>query len=149
MSGTKRTVIGRPAVAQITPHAIEIFGELERARRARRNAVDCKIGEQQGFCSAVSECRACRRWWDCQEKLHVELGMPLWFWPCVPRNPFPPASANARAWRPDQQKKELYDLLREARRAATASARKQKKEGALDVDVDAAAGPDERSPPLN
>jgi hypothetical protein len=146
---TNRTPIKREARATISPRAIELFGELERARRARKNAVDCKIGEQQGFCSSISECAACRRWWDLQDQLHVELGRELWDWPCIPKNPYPPASAYGRAWRPDQQKKELYDLLREARRAATASARKQKKEGALDVDVDAAAGPDERSPPLN
>jgi hypothetical protein len=122
MSGTKRTPLERRSATQITPKAIELFRATERAKRARRRAIDCRISEQ-GCCSAVSECRACRAWWDAHAKLAEELQTPLWRWPAIPRNPFAPGSADARRWRPDQHQKELYDLLDAARRAAAATKR--------------------------
>jgi hypothetical protein len=122
MSGTKRTPLERRSATQITPKAIELFRELERAKRARRRAIDCRISEQ-GCCSSVSECRACRRWWDLQNQLHIELKRELWQWPCIPCNPFPPGSADAREWRPSQEQRELWNLLDAARRAAAATKR--------------------------
>jgi hypothetical protein len=112
---TNRTPIQRPALTMITPHAIELFAELERSRRARRHAVDCTISEQ-GLCK--SECRACRQWWDLHNELHVELRLKPWQWPCIPKNPYPPGSPGAREWRPGTEQEELRDLLNEARREA-------------------------------
>jgi hypothetical protein len=117
MSGTKRTPIERRSAVQITPRALELFAESERARRARRRATDCTIGEY-GHCTG--DCRACSRWWDLQDELHTELRMELWQWPCIPKNPYPPGSPRARAWRPGTEQKELRDLLDKARRVAAA-----------------------------
>jgi hypothetical protein len=118
---TNRTPIERPTLTTISLRAIELFGELERARRARKNATDCKLGGPQDFCKA--ECRACRLWWDAHAALHTELGLEPWNWPALPHCPLPPGSGRARAWRPGTEQKKLYDLLREARRAANAAKR--------------------------
>ncbi len=115
---TNRTPIQRPALTMISPRAIELFAELERARRARRRATDCTISEF-GLCKA--ECRACEAWWDAHDALHTELRLPPWQWPCIPRNSYPPGSPKARDWRPSAEQKELWDLLTEARRATAAS----------------------------
>jgi hypothetical protein len=115
MSGTRRTPIGRRSAVQITRRAIDLFAELERARRARRRAVDCTISER-GLCT--TDCRACRRWFDLHDELHIQLGLPPWVWPCLPRNPYPPGSPKAREWRPGPEQKELWDLLNEARAGA-------------------------------
>jgi hypothetical protein len=114
MSGTRRTPLVRRSAVQISPRALELFVELERARRARRHAVDCTISEQ-GLCT--TDCRACRRWWDLHDELHVELRLNPWQWPCIPRNPYPPGSPKARDWHPDTEQEELWNLLNEARRA--------------------------------
>ena len=42
---TNRTPIQRPALTMISPRALELFAELELARRARRRAVDCAVSE--------------------------------------------------------------------------------------------------------
>jgi hypothetical protein len=115
MSGTQRTPLVRRSAVPISPHAIELFAELERARRARRRAVDCTIAES-GYCT--TNCRACRAWFDAHAALHSELHLPPWEWPCLPRNPYPPGSPKARDWRPGTEQKELWDFLNEARRAA-------------------------------
>jgi hypothetical protein len=112
---TNRTPIQRPALTMISPRALALFAELERARRARLRAVDCTISEQ-GLCT--TDCRACRAWSDAHNQLHVELRLQPWQWPCFPRNPYPPGSPKAREWRPSAEQKELWDLLTEARRAA-------------------------------
>jgi hypothetical protein len=126
MSGTKRTPLERRSATQITPKAIELFRELERAKRARRRAIDCRISEH-GCCSSVSECRACSRWWDLHNELHIELALPPWRWPAIPKNPFPPNSRDAREWRPNTEQRELWNLLDAARRAATATETARKK----------------------
>jgi hypothetical protein len=118
---TNRTPIERPTLTMISPRALELFAELERARRARRRAVDCTISEQ-GLCT--TDCRACRRWFELHDQLHVVLRLRPWQWPCIPRNPYPPGSPGARDWRPDTEQKELWDILNEARRAAAVASRR-------------------------
>jgi hypothetical protein len=100
---TNRTPIQRPARTVVSPRALELFAELERARRARKRAVDCTI-----------------------DALHTELRLKPWQWPCLPRNPYPPGSPTARGWRPGQEQQELWDLLDKARRGAVVrSSRKE------------------------
>jgi hypothetical protein len=115
---TNRTPIRRAAPTVISRRALELFAELERARRARRRAVDCAVGPY-GHCK-TDECGACRRWWDAHAELHTELGLQPWQWPCLPRNPHPPGSAGARDWRPGTEPAELWKLMDEARRADVA-----------------------------
>jgi hypothetical protein len=115
VSGTRRTPLARRPAVQITPRALELFAELERARRARRHATDCTISEF-GLC--IAECAACERWWDLQDELHIELDLPPWRWPAIPRNPYPPGSPKAREWRAGTEQEELWKLLEEARREA-------------------------------
>jgi hypothetical protein len=115
MSGTRRTPIARHVVqSSITPRAIAIFTELERAQRARKRTVDCTISEQ-GLCT--TDCRTCRRRFDLHAELHSELRLKPWAWPCVGRNPFPPNSPEAQACRPGSEQQALWDLLDAARGA--------------------------------
>jgi hypothetical protein len=51
---TNRTPIRRPLLTAITPRAIELFAELESARRARRRAVDCTISEHEASAMAMA-----------------------------------------------------------------------------------------------
>jgi hypothetical protein len=106
MSGTRRTLLARHPTVQITQRAIDLFRELERANRARKRAIDCTISE---FGHCIAECCACCRWWDLQDELHIELGLPPWQWPCIPRNPYPRGSPKARDWRPGAEQEELWD----------------------------------------
>jgi hypothetical protein len=117
---TNRTPIQRPAQTIISPKALELFAELERARRARLHDDGCEVRES-GMCKC--ECVACERWWSAYNELHEELGLDPWQWPAIPQCPFPPGSPAARDWRPDAESQALYDLLKEARRAAAASRR--------------------------
>ena len=117
MPGTKRIPIARQATPQqLTPHAIELFAELERARRARQRSVmvDCTI-TKHGHCTG--DCRLCQRWDDLHDQIHRELKLRPWQWPCLPCNPFPPNSARARAWRPGGEQQALYEVLDAARRS--------------------------------
>jgi hypothetical protein len=115
MAGTRRTPLNRQATGPvITPHAVELFIELERARRARQRATDCTVSKY-GHCSA--ECGACELWWAAHGELCSELRLPPWAWPALPRCPFPPNSDAAKTWRPGEQQKKLQDQLEAARRA--------------------------------
>jgi hypothetical protein len=136
MSGTRRTPLARLPGVQITPRAIELFTEMERATRARRRAVGCTITEY-GLCK-TDKCGACRRWWDAHNKLCTELALPPWQWPVIPRNPYPPNSAMARDWQPGTEQQALWNLLDKARRGAAAS---PSQEGDH-PDVEPVAGPD-------
>jgi hypothetical protein len=114
MPGTKRTPIARqPMPQQITPRAIALFTQLERARRARKHA-DC-IDTKQGLCSG--ECAVCELWYDLHDQIHRELRFRPWQWPCLPFNPYPPNSPGWMAWRPGGARQALYEVLHEARRA--------------------------------
>jgi hypothetical protein len=149
MSGTRRTPLGRSSGVQITPKAIELFTESEKARRARKRA-DCVLTEQ-ATCRAT--CGACSAWWDAHDKLHTELQRELWQFPCIPYSPYPPGSAAARDWRPDAEPAELWNLLDKARRATTATrhAIPSSQDGDLtDVEpANADQDADERGPALN
>jgi hypothetical protein len=112
MSGTRRTPIPRRATLQISARAVELFEQVERARRQRR-AASCVVGTY-GYCRG--ECPACRSWYDLQDELHAELGLKPWQWPCVPINPFPPGSPPACDWRPGGDQLALWQLLDQARR---------------------------------
>ena len=115
MSHTKRTPIARQATLRVSPRAIALFEQLERARR-RRRAATCIVGDSPaGYCS--SECAACRTWYDLNDELHQELGLKPWQL-CLPRNPYPPGTPASRNWRPDPDGEEqaLWQLLNEARR---------------------------------
>jgi len=135
---TNRTPIARRPAVQITPRALDLFAELERARRARRRAVDCTIAET-GYCT--TNCRACRLWFDAHAELHAELRLKLWQWPCLPKNPYPPGSPNARDWHPGTEPQELWNLLNEARQAAVAPS-SLKEEGHPNAEPVAVAGED-------
>jgi hypothetical protein len=136
---TNRTPIERPVLAKISPRAIELFAELERARRARRHAEDCTVGEQ-GFCR-TDRCGACRRWWDVHGDVHEELGLYPWQWPCLPRNPYPPGSPKARDWRPAAEQEELQNLLKQARRAAVVATASSAQEEGTDAESVVDEGP--------
>jgi hypothetical protein len=114
MSGTKRTPIARqPAPSQVTPRALALFTELERAARAR-NGDGCSI-TRHGLCAA--DCPACEAWYDRHAELHVELRLKPWQWPCLPLCPFPPGSAEAREWQPGGEQQALWEMLYAARKA--------------------------------
>jgi hypothetical protein len=115
MPGTKRNPIRRPAVQPVSLRALELYAELRRATRARRQATDCTLSKY-GLCNA--ECRACEAWWDAHAALHSELKLPPWRWPALPRCPFPPGTPPARKWRPSSAQRELQDQLEAARKAA-------------------------------
>jgi hypothetical protein len=75
MPGTRRVPLHRQVGGPlITPHAIEHYGALKRAERARRYATDCTLAKS-GYCTA--ECSACEAWWDAHDALR---GGGLW--PC-------------------------------------------------------------------
>ena len=115
MSHTKRTPIVRTTRLQPSARALELFDQLEKARRQRR-AATCFIGDSPaGYCSC--ECAACRTWYDLHNKLHEELGLKPWQWLCLPRNPYPPGSPMSRKWRPhpDSEQQALWQLLDEAK----------------------------------
>jgi hypothetical protein len=112
MSGTARTPIARRAAQpQVTARAIEIFERLERARQSRRRR-NCSVSDYSGYCEA--DCAACRAWFGLHDQLHRELRLKPWFWPCLPRNPYPPASDGARAWKADVEQAALWKLLHDA-----------------------------------
>jgi hypothetical protein len=127
MSGTKRIPLSRREVhPHITPRAIELFAEMERATRARWKGVRCTISERSSYCDA--ECPACEQWWAAHNALHDELRLRPWQWPAVPSNPYPPGHPSARAWarevsRSDSRAAELYRTLRAASRAAHRAAK--------------------------
>jgi hypothetical protein len=125
MPGTRRVPLARQVAGPIiTPKAIEIYAELQRVARARRRATDCTISKF----SKCSGCRTCETWWDLQDALHRELGLPVWIWPCVPRNPYPPGSLEARAWRPSPtQQKTSGSACGRAAGGAQLSRRKKEK----------------------
>ena len=115
MSRTKRIPIARQPSLQISPRALQLFEQLKQAQ-ARRRAASCIIGNSPaGYCSG--ECAACRRWYDLDDALHIELGLKSWQWG-LPRNPYPPGTAASRNWRPDPdgEAQALWQLLDEARR---------------------------------
>jgi hypothetical protein len=113
--GTKRNPIRRLLVQPVSLRALELYGTLRRAARARRRATDCTISKY-GRCTA--ECCACEAWSGAHAELHSELRLAPWIWPCLPRCPWPPGSAAAKKWRPSDAQRELQDQLEAARRAA-------------------------------
>jgi hypothetical protein len=120
---TNRTPLRRPGLPQVSARAIELFEQLERARRARRRSTDCTLSGPQDYCSG--RCRACQQWWDLHDELHRELKLRPWQWPCVPSNPHPPGTKRSRDWdcaagEGDEQQA-LWDLLDSARRSARAA----------------------------
>jgi hypothetical protein len=119
MAGTRRVPIARQVVqSSVTPRASELFTELERVGRSRKRAVGCTITEH-GLCTA--DCLACQRWSDLHAALHTELRLRPWQWPCLGRNPYPPNSSEADAWRPSSEQQALWEALDAARRAPALS----------------------------
>jgi hypothetical protein len=115
MPGTKRTPIYRQAAQpQITLRAIELFKQMESARRARKRAVGCTIS-RYGLCTG--DCRVCERWYDLHDELHTELRLPPWRWPCLGFCRYPPNSPEARTWRPGGEQRALWEALNEARQS--------------------------------
>lgn len=114
MSGTRRTPIARRATLKISARALELFEQLERARRQRR-AASCVVGPY-GYCGM--ECGACQDWANAHSELHRELALKPWEWPCLPVCPFPPGSSAARDWSPSGPELALWQTLERARRAA-------------------------------
>jgi hypothetical protein len=114
MPGTRRTPLFRQATPQqLTPRAIKLFVELERARRARKHVDDCTV-TKHGLCTG--DCAACLKWDDLHDQIHRELKLRPWEWPCLPYCPYPPNSPAAMAWRPGGSQRALYEVLDEARR---------------------------------
>jgi hypothetical protein len=74
MSGTRRTPINRPPVAQITPRAIDLYVAMSRLR--------CTCAPPS---PTRTECPGCERWWDLHSELDDELNCEPWQWPCVAR----------------------------------------------------------------
>jgi hypothetical protein len=119
VSGTKRTPIGRKASLQISARALQLFEQVERARR-RRRAATCEIGVY-GQC--VMTCAPCRAWLDAHDELHQELGLRPWEYPCLPVCPFPPGSVKAKGWERSGPELELWQRLEiERRRVARGAA---------------------------
>jgi hypothetical protein len=75
MSGTRRTLIARHSVAQITPNAVDLFVAMGRLRCTCPSP---KLPTQE-------PCPGCARWYDLHADLHVELRLKPWEWPCVSR----------------------------------------------------------------
>jgi hypothetical protein len=115
MPGTRRIPLHRQAAQpQITLRAVELFTQMERARRARKRAVGCTI-TKHGLCTG--DCRTCRAFDDLDDQLHRELKLRPWQWPALPYNPYPPNSPEARAWRPGGERQARWEALNEARQS--------------------------------
>jgi hypothetical protein len=107
MSGTRRTLLARHSVAQISPHAINLFVAMGRLR--------CTCPSPRP--PTQEPCPGCERWYDLHAELHVELGCKPWEWPCVARQT--PKRAGSACM--NQSIAATMTLLQEAARRRTPS----------------------------
>jgi hypothetical protein len=107
MSGTRRTLLARHSVEQITAHAVDLFVAMGRLR--------CTCPSPKP--PTQSPCPGCTRWYDLHDDLHSELGCKPWEWPCVARQS--PKRAGSTCWNEDIA--DRMAMLREAARRRTAS----------------------------
>jgi hypothetical protein len=113
---TNRTPLNRPVNAKISAYALELFEEMERARGERYlSIIRCDVNRHKK-CNMT--CSPCVRWADAHAKLHEELGLQPWQWPCLPFEVFEPGTAAFRNWRPSKMEYDLWWMLERARRAA-------------------------------
>jgi hypothetical protein len=119
MSGTRRTPLARHSVAQITPHAIDLFVAMGRLR--------CTCPSPRP--PTQEPCPGCAHWYDLHADLHVELRRKPWEWPCVARQS--PRGAGSPCWNEDIAAR--MTLLDEAvRRRTAASARGEAERAAIE-----------------
>ena len=115
MAGTRRTPLARrPALARITPAALEAFRRL-------------RVLEAQCTClpdgPPIRLCVACDEWWAQQSTISHELALKPWLWPAVEHE-------GTGEWRPNEEARALWRLFEEAASghvAAVASARAEPK----------------------
>jgi hypothetical protein len=77
VSGTRRTPLDRPPVAQITPRAVDLFIAMGKLR------CTCPPPPPEYWKHKI--CVGCERWYDLHGLLDDELGCEPWEWPCVAR----------------------------------------------------------------
>jgi hypothetical protein len=83
---TNRTPVARPAVAQITERAIDLFVAMGKLR--------CTCPSPRP--PTVGPCPGCERWYDLHDELTDELQCEPWQWPCVSRQS--PKRAGSTCW---------------------------------------------------
>ena len=113
---TNRTPINRPAVAQISDRALDLFEAMGRLR------CTCPSPKPptQGY---RAPCPGCERWYDLHADLHDELQCQPWEWPCISR--LSPKHAGSPTM--SQSAPALMAALKEAAKARrTAASRKEK-----------------------
>ncbi len=71
---TNRTPIARPALAQITPRAIDLFVAMGKLKCSCPSPKPVK-----------GPCAGCAAWYDLHDQLHRELAAEPWRWPVVGR----------------------------------------------------------------
>jgi hypothetical protein len=89
MSGTRRTPISRPPVAQVTARGVELFTAMGKLR--------CTCPSPRP--PTQGPCPGCEQWYDLHDALHTELKLPPWQWPCVARQS--PKRAGSTCWNDD------------------------------------------------
>jgi hypothetical protein len=89
MSGTRRTLLARHSVPQISSRAAALFGAMGRLR--------CTCPQPKP--PTQEPCSGCARWYDLHADLHVELRLKPWEWPCVARQN--PKRAGSTCWNED------------------------------------------------
>jgi hypothetical protein len=109
MSGTRRTLLARHSVPQISPRAAALFAAMGRLR--------CTCPQPKP--PTQEPCSGCARWYDLHADLHVELRLKPWEWPCVARQN--PKRAGSTCWNEDiADRMAMLDEAVAGRRAAAA-----------------------------
>ena len=113
---SKRKPLNRPPALQITPLAIRLFIEMK--------AISCACAPRDwgGKYWVHEQCAGCKRWWELHAQLHDELRCRPWEWPCIESPeaecPYPPGSAAAHSWRPNERAQQMWQALAGAAREA-------------------------------
>jgi hypothetical protein len=75
MSGTRRTLLTRLPVGQITPGAVDLFVAMGKLR--------CTCADPRPL--TEGPCPGCTRWYSLHDELHRALACRPWEYPCVAR----------------------------------------------------------------
>jgi hypothetical protein len=119
VSGTRRTPLDRPAVAQVSPGAVDLYIAMSK--------LWCTCPSPRP--PEVGPCPGCAKWYDLHDELDDELQCEPWEWPIVARQS--PKRAGSPAM--NEGIAARMAMLRAATKARrTASS----KEGTSDVDLD-------------
>jgi hypothetical protein len=126
VSGTRRTPINRPAVAQVTERAIDLWVAMTKLR------CTCTPPPPEYWLHKM--CPGCERWYELHGELNDELHCAPWQWPCAAR------ASPKRAGSPTMNEyiAATMAMLKAAAKARRTASPSSEKEGSLDAEpVDA------------